>query len=129
MENQVLICLSEEGAEAERVEQLTGYLRQELLSAGAADDVRAVPAEETPPGARCVDVALVGSLLVGLGNSLTGLGQVMNVLRDWLGRFGDTRPSLTLTLDGDTLEISAATDEQVADAVKIFLEKHSAVGT
>ncbi|MFE1879503.1 hypothetical protein [Streptomyces diastatochromogenes] len=129
MENQVLICLSEEGAEAERVEQLTGYLRQELLSAGVADDVRAAPAGETPPGARCVDVALVGSLLVGLGKSLTELGQVVSVLRDWLGRFGDTRPSLTLTVDGDTLEISAATDEQVARAVEIFTRKHSAVGT
>lgn len=125
----MLICLSEEGAEAERVEQLTGYVRRELLSAGVADDVRTVPAGETPPGARCVDIALVGSLLVGVGKSLTGLGQVVSVLRDWLGRFGDTRPSLTLTLDGDTLEISAATDEQVAEAVNIFLQKHSAVGT
>ncbi|OXY89385.1 hypothetical protein BEK98_38755 [Streptomyces diastatochromogenes] len=125
----MLIRLSEEGAEVERVEQLTGYLRQELLSAGVVDDVRAVPAGETPPGARGVEVALVGSLLLGLGKSLTGLSQVVNVLRDWLGRFGGTRPSLTLTLDGDTLEISAATDEQVAEAVKIFLEKHSAVGT
>ncbi|TVZ96268.1 hypothetical protein FB157_103175 [Streptomyces sp. BK340] len=125
----MLICLSEEGAEAERVEQLTGYMRRELLSAGVTDDVRAVPAGETPPGARCVDIALVGSLLVGVGKSLTGLGQVVSVLRDWLGRFGDTRPSLTLTLDGDTLEISAATDEQVAEAVNIFLRKHSAVGT
>ncbi|MFF4037538.1 hypothetical protein [Streptomyces sp. NPDC001816] len=129
MENQVLIRLCDEGAEPERVEQLTGYLRQELLSAGVADDVRAVPVEETPPGARCVDVALVGSLLLGLGTSLTGLSQVVGVLRDWLGRFGGTRPSLTLTLDGDTLELSAATDEQVAEAVKIFLAKHSAVGT
>ncbi|MFF5013036.1 hypothetical protein [Streptomyces sp. NPDC001165] len=129
MENQVLICLSEEGAEAERVEQLTGYLRQELLSAGVADDVRAAPAGQTPPGARCVDVALVGSLLVGLGKSFSGLNQVVNVLRDWLGRFGNTRPSLTLTLDGDTLELSAATDEQVAQAVNIFVQKHSAVGT
>lgn len=125
----MLICLSEEGAEAERVERLTGYLREELLTVGVVDDVRTVPAGETPPGARCVDVALVGSLLVGLGKSLTGLSQVVGVLRDWLGRFGNTRPSLTLTLDGDTLEISAATDEQVAEAVRIFVAKHSAVGT
>ncbi|MFJ9870651.1 hypothetical protein [Streptomyces sp. NPDC101165] len=129
MENQVMICLSEEGAEAERVARLTGYLREELLDLGVVEDVRAAPAGEVPPGARCLDIALVGSLLVGLGKSLTGLSQVVGVLRDWLGRFGDERPSLTLTLDGDTLEISAATDEQVAEAVRIFLEKHSAVGT
>ena len=108
MGNDVLICLSAEEAEPERVEQLTGYLREELLALGAVD------AGETPPGARCVDVALVGSLLVGLGKSLTGLSQVVTVLRDWVGRFGNNRPALTLTLDGDTLEISAATDEQVA---------------
>ncbi|MER6569804.1 hypothetical protein ABT288_27325 [Streptomyces sp. NPDC001093] len=129
MENQVLICLSQEGAEAERVEQLTGYLRQELLAAGVVDDVRAAPASEAPPGTRCADVALVGSLLVGLGQSCSGLNHMATVLRDWLGRFGNTRPSLTLTLDGDTVEISPATDEQMAEAWEIFRRKHSATET
>ncbi|GGN58115.1 hypothetical protein GCM10011579_021060 [Streptomyces albiflavescens] len=128
MENQLLIRLSEEGAEAEEVAQLTGYLREELLTLDV-DDVRTVPAGEIPPGARVVDAALVGTLMVSLGKSLTGLSQVVSVLRDWLGRTRTTRPSLTLTLGGDTLEISAATDEQVAQAVNIFVQKHSAVGT
>ncbi|MGW7378087.1 hypothetical protein [Streptomyces sp. NPDC054794] len=66
MENELLIRLSEEGAEAEDLEQLTGFLRTELLALDV-DDVRTVPAGQTPPGARAVDVALVGTLLVSLG--------------------------------------------------------------
>ncbi|SOE07467.1 hypothetical protein [Streptomyces sp. Ag109_G2-15] len=130
MENQLLIRLSEEGTEPEHVAELTGYLREELLPLDV-DDVRSVPAGEIPPGARAVDAALVGTLLVSLGRSLAGLGQVASVLRDWLGRSRgrDTRPSLTLTLDGDTLEISAATDEQVEHLLKTFVAKHSAAGT
>ncbi|MGW2741815.1 hypothetical protein [Streptomyces sp. NPDC001450] len=130
MENQLLIRLSEEGTEPEHVAELTGYLREELLALDV-DDVRPVPAGEIPPGARVVDAALAGTLLVSLGSSLTGLSQVANVLRDWLGRSRgrSTNPSLALTLDGDTVEISAATDEQVEQVLKIFVEKHSAVGT
>ncbi|MFD5794071.1 hypothetical protein ACFWIO_11130 [Streptomyces diastatochromogenes] len=130
MENQLLIRLSEEGTEPEHVAEITGYLREELLPLDV-DDVRSVPAGEIPPGARGVDAALVGTLLVSLGRSLAGLGQVASVLRDWLGRSRgrDTRPSLTLTLGGDTLEISAATDEQVEQLLKTFVAKHSGVGT
>ena len=128
MENQLLIRLSEEGADDERVEQLTGYLREELLALDV-EDVRPVPAGEIPPGARVVDVALAGTLMVSLGKSLAGLGQVVSVLRDWLGKSRTTRPSVTLTVDGDTVELSSATDEQVDQLLRIFVEKHSAVET
>ncbi|MGW5430114.1 effector-associated constant component EACC1 [Streptomyces sp. NPDC004059] len=128
MENQLLIRLSEEGADDERVEQLTGYLREELLALDV-EDVRPVPAGEIPPGARVVDVALAGTLMVSLGKSLAGLGQVMSVLRDWLGKRHTARPSVTLTVDGDTVELSSATDEQVNQLLRIFVEKHSAVET
>ncbi|MDL5205159.1 hypothetical protein [Streptomyces sp. ALI-76-A] len=125
MEKELLILLSEEGAEPERVADLTGYLREELLLLDV-DDVTAVPGEELPPGARAVDVTQIGSLLVALGGSVTGLGQVVAVLRGWLGRIHGTRPSLRLTLDGDVLDISDASDEQVAQAFDLFVRRHAA---
>ena len=127
MENQLLILLSEEGAEAEHVAELTGHLREDLLDLDV-DDVTAVPGEEAPPGARVVDVALIGGLLVALGKSATGLGQVVTVLRSWLGRFHDGRPSLRLQIDDDVLEVSEATDEQVEVAFRMFVERHSTAG-
>ncbi|WP_052808700.1 hypothetical protein [Streptomyces cyaneogriseus] len=126
-DNTLLILLSEEGAEAERVAERTAYLREELLAADV-EEVSAVPGGDLPPGARAVDVAQIGSLLVGLGSSATALGQVVTVIRSWLGRCQDARPSLRLTLGDDTLEISQATDEQVTEAFDLFVRRHSTAG-
>lgn len=124
----MLILLSEEGAEPEHMARLTGYLREELLELDV-EDVTAVPAGEVPPGARAVDVDRIGSLLVNLGPSVAALNQVMNVVRDWLGRRRADRPSPRLTLDDDVLEISKASNEQVAEAFDLFVRRHSTVGT
>ncbi|MFJ8198617.1 hypothetical protein [Streptomyces sp. NPDC096152] len=128
MEKQLQILLSEEGAEAERVETLTGYLRAELLQTDV-DDVTPLPGGEAPPGARAVDVTQIGALLVSLGGSVTALNQVVAVVRDWWGRCRDSRPSLRLTMDDDVLEISEATPEQVTEAFDLFVRRHSTVGT
>ncbi|MFI8305070.1 hypothetical protein ACIF80_16745 [Streptomyces sp. NPDC085927] len=128
MENELQILLSEEGSDPEHVARRTRNLREELLQLDV-EDVRSVPAGEVPPGARAVDVAMIGSLLVDLGSAATGLGQVVAVIRDWWGRRHDTRPSLRLTLDGDVLELSEATDEQVAEAFDLFVRRHATAVT
>ncbi|MFG2126982.1 hypothetical protein ACGFNV_04145 [Streptomyces sp. NPDC048751] len=124
MEKQLLVLLSEEEAEPERVAELTGYLREELLELDV-DDVTAVPGEEVPPGARAVDITQIGALMVALGSSATALNQVVTVVRSWLGRFHDSRPSLRLELDGDVIEVSEATDDQVREAFGMFVRRHS----
>ncbi|TQJ85353.1 hypothetical protein [Streptomyces sp. SLBN-31] len=85
MENTLHILLTDRDAETEDVAELTGYLRQELLDLDV-DDVTAPPGGEVPPGARAVDVAQVGALLVTLGSSANALSQVMAVIRSWMGR-------------------------------------------
>ncbi|MFI7015353.1 hypothetical protein [Streptomyces sp. NPDC050164] len=127
MENKLQILLTEEDAEAERVAELTGYLREELLDLDV-DDVTALTCGEAPPGARAVDVTAIGALLVSLGSSATALSQVLTVIRSWMGRRHDTHPSLHLRLGDDVLEVSEATDDQVAEAFNIFLQRHSTAG-
>ncbi|CAL9279862.1 hypothetical protein ABZ568_37530 [Streptomyces olindensis] len=127
MENTLRILLTEQDAEAERVAELTGYLREELLELDVAD-VTALPGGEAPPGARAVDVTQIGALLVTLGSSATALNQVITVIRSWLGRRHDSQPSLHLQMGDDVLEISEATDEQVAEAIRIFTQRHSPAG-
>ncbi len=56
---EVRLLLFEEGADAERLERLTGFLREELLQIGV-ESVTALRASEPPPGARAFDVAAVG---------------------------------------------------------------------
>lgn len=126
MDHQLQILLSEEGADAERVDDLTRRLRAELLELDV-EDVKPVSAGPPPPGARAVELAAIGSLLVGLGSSTSALHQVMSVIRDWWGRGRDTRPSLRLTLDGDVLEIGEASPEQVTRAFDVFVRRHAGV--
>ncbi len=127
MDNTLHILLAEEDAEAERVAELTGYLREELLELDV-DDVTTLPGREVPPGARAVDVTQIGALLVTLGSSATALSQVMTVVRSWIGRRHDTHPSMRLQLGDDVLEVSEATDDQVAKAFEIFVQRHSPAG-
>ncbi|MFH0520726.1 hypothetical protein ACHBTE_26560 [Streptomyces sp. M41] len=124
MDSTLHILVREEGADAERLEDLTRYLREELRRLDV-DDVRAAPGPPAPPGARVVDVAQIGALLVSLGASVTALNQVMTVLRDWLGRFRTGRPTLKVTMGDDVLEISEASDEQVAQAFALFVQRHA----
>ncbi|MFJ1807446.1 MULTISPECIES: hypothetical protein [unclassified Streptomyces] len=127
MEKTLQILVAEEGADVEDIAELTGCLRQELLQLDV-DDVMSVPGEEPPPGARVVEVAAIGALVVSLGSTVKGLRQVLDAIREWRGRSRDSRPSLRLALDDDVLEISEATDEQVAQAFEVFLRRHSAAG-
>ncbi|MFI0968210.1 hypothetical protein ACH4S8_43745 [Streptomyces sp. NPDC021080] len=127
MENELRILLAEEDAEAERVAELTGYLREELLDLDV-DDVTALPGGEVPPGARAVDVTQIGALLVALGSSATALNQVMTAIRSWLGRHHDTRPSVRLQMGDDVLEVSGATDDQITEAFRTFVQRHSPAG-
>ncbi|MGI5365252.1 hypothetical protein [Streptomyces iakyrus] len=127
VENELHILLTEEDAEAERVAELTGYLRQELLDLDV-DDVTTLPGGEVPPGARAVDVTQIGALLVTLGSSATALNQVVTVIRSWMGRRRDTHPSLHVRMGDDVLELSDATDDQVAKALEIFAQRHSPAG-
>jgi hypothetical protein len=127
VENELHILLTEEDAEAERVAELTGYLREELLDLDV-DDVTTLPGGQAPPGTRAVDVTQIGALLVTLGSSATALNQVISVIRSWMGRRHDTHPSLRLQMGDDVLEVSEATDDQIAEALKTFAERHSKAG-
>ncbi|MFJ8105931.1 hypothetical protein [Streptomyces sp. NPDC096132] len=127
MEKTLRILLTEEGAEAEDIAALTGFLREELLQLDVDEVTTVTGEEELPPGARAVDVTTIGALLVSLGSSAAGLSQVMNALRDWLGRCRGSRPTLRLTLDHDELEITEATTEQVSEAFDLFVSRHSTI--
>jgi hypothetical protein len=45
-----------------------------------------------------------------------------------MGRRHDTHPSLRLQMGDDVLEVSEATDDQVAEAFKTFVERHAKAG-
>ncbi len=125
MGGELRLQLSEEGADAERLAVLTGYLRAELLRLDV-EDVTAPQAGEAPPGARVVGVAAVGALLVALGQSAEGLRSVVSAIGDWLRRGGGTRRTVRLELDGDALVLSQASAADQERLIELFVSRHAA---
>jgi hypothetical protein len=124
MDLELRLQISEDGADAERLAALTGYLRAELLQLDV-EDVTAWQAGEAPPGARVVGVAAVGALLVALGQSADGLRAVVSAISTWLRRGEGTRRTVRLELDGDALELSQASAADQERLIELFVSRHA----
>jgi hypothetical protein len=120
---EVSLRLAEAGADAERLAELAGFLRQELLSLDV-EDVTTLRTGEPPPGARAFDVIAVGGLLVTLGRSVGGLQAVVSAVRKWLGRGEGAPRTVRLEIAGDVLELSGATAADQQRLVELFVARH-----
>jgi hypothetical protein len=122
--SELRLQLSEDGADAERLEALTGFLRQELLQL-EVENVTRLRGGEPPPGSRMFDVVAVGGLLVSLSRSAGGLRLVVSAIRKWLARGEGTRRTVRLELDGDVLELSEATAADQERLIGLFVDRHA----
>jgi hypothetical protein len=124
MDGEVRLQLSEEGADPERLDALTGYLRRELLQLDV-EDVSRARAGEVPPGARAIDVVAVGGLVVSLGRAAVGLKVVVAAARRWLSGGGGVRRTVKIEIGGDTLELSEVSTAEQNRLVDLFVRRHS----
>ena len=124
MDVELRLQISEEEADADRLAEVTGYLRTELLQLDV-ENVTTPQSGDVPAGARVVGVAAVGTLLVALGQSVDGLRAVVSAIRDWLGRGKETRRTVRLELDGDALELSQASAADQERLIELFLARHA----
>jgi hypothetical protein len=124
MDGDLRIQVTEEGADAGRLDALTGYLRQELVQL-EVENVAALPAGPPPPGARAFDAAAIGGLLVTVGGSVGGLRSVTAAIREWLRRGDGARRSVRLELDGDALELSDASARDQERLIELFVSRHA----
>jgi hypothetical protein len=125
--DELRVQLGEEGADAERLDVLTGFLRRELLELDV-QDVTALSAGRPPAGTRAVDVAAVGALLVTLGKSAEGLRAVVAAVRKWLARGSTVKRTVRLEIGGDVLELSEATAADQDRLIGLFVSRHSISG-
>lgn len=124
MSGELSLLLTEDGADTERLDTLTGFLRQELLQLDV-EDVTALRAGDPPPGARAFDVAAVGALMVTLGRSADGLRAVLSAVGKWLGRGEVTHRRVRLEIAGDVLELSDATAADQQRLIELFVSRHT----
>jgi hypothetical protein len=120
---ELLVVLEPEtGADAEETDSLGRSLRRELRSLDV-DAVAAVAAGEAPAGSKGIDAAAATELLVTLSASGGVLALVVGTVKDWLARrTGGHR--ITLTVDGDTLELDGASPAERARLIDTFVRRH-----
>jgi hypothetical protein len=124
MGSDLVVHLAEDGADPERLDELTRFLRDELLQLDV-DDVTALRVGEPPPGARVFDVIAVGGLLVSLSRSAEGLRQIVSAIRKWLARGEGARRTVRLEIDGDALELSEASAADQERLIGLFVSRHA----
>jgi hypothetical protein len=123
MSSVLCLYLSEEGADSERTDTLTGYLRADLIELDVAD-VAVLAEGAAPTGARSGVVAVVGGLLVSLGDAAGGLASVVTAIAQWLKRGETAKRSIRLELDGDVLELSHPSSADERRLIELFISRH-----
>jgi hypothetical protein len=95
-------------------------LHAELLDVDAAT-VAPLTTEAVPAGAKGIDGTLAGWLLVQFGTP-DGLRATLAAVRGWTSRTGRT---VEVSLDGDTLKVTAATAQQQEKIIDTWLARHA----
>jgi hypothetical protein len=88
-------------------------------------DVEAVlpaTAGAAPAGAKGIELLALGGLLVKLGRSTHALREVVDAIRQWVGRTG---ASVRVAMDGDVLEIKGASSADVKQLIDAWIQRHS----
>lgn len=119
---EVQVGLGDE-TDPEELAEITARLRRELLELDVAD-VELVDAGEPPEGAKAVEAIVLGALLVRLAKGAGSLPGVVAAIQGWLGnKAGRT---VKLQIDGDTIELTGASERNQKRLVDMWVERHSA---
>ena len=120
MATEMTIELFEPDADLEALDELTRNLREELLELDV-DSVSPPTAGPAPAGSKGLELAAIGALLVQVKSSVQMVSAVVTAVRSWLQRGSSPNRTLKVTVDGRTLELSAATAEQQQQVVDEFV--------
>jgi hypothetical protein len=116
------IELNEAGATPAELDQLTDSLRRELLDLDV-DRVRKPSSGEAPPGARGIELAAIGALILEFGRSAKTLSTVIGAIQSWLG--GRQNRSIKIEMDGDRLEIAGASSDEQQRLITAWVDRHA----
>ena len=122
MSTELRIEISDPDADDERLASMTETLRQDLLALDV-NSVKPLSAGAAPEGSKAVDPATIGALVVALKSSVELATQVVAAVRSWMHRGSPRNPTqvLKLTMNGQTIELSAATVDQQQQLIDAFV--------
>jgi hypothetical protein len=113
------------GTDPEDRERLGRQLRNELRALDV-DDVSTVEGPAPPEGSKSGVAASLSEWLVTMSAGGGVFVTVIATIKDWLGRRAGAH-KVTLTIDGDTLELSGATPVERAELIETFVRRHQPV--
>lgn len=120
MDTELKVEVFEPAADDEAVDQVAQNLREELLQLDVSSVSPAV-AGPAPEGSKAVSLAAIGAIIVAVKGSAEAIDAVVSTVRAWLKRSPAPERTLRLTLNGQTLELTAATAEQQQALVDQFV--------
>jgi hypothetical protein len=106
-------------------ERLGRQLRNELRGLDV-ETVAVVEGAEPPPGSKSGAAAPLTEWLVTLSAGGGVFVTLIATIKDWLGR-RDGAHKVTVTIDGDTLELSSASPVERAELIETFVRRHQPV--
>ncbi|MEU9141964.1 hypothetical protein AB0D33_39535 [Streptomyces sp. NPDC048404] len=123
----VLLGLVPDGAaHAEESERLALRLRAELRLLDV-HSLRLVTEGVPPEGAKGVGPLTAGAVVLALSAPGGVLTSLVALVQDWLGR-QSARHRVSVTVDGDTVELEQATPEERRQLIDAFVRRHGAGG-
>ncbi|MFE5819970.1 hypothetical protein [Streptomyces sp. NPDC056479] len=121
---QVLLSIAfDPELDPEPAERLTLQLRAEIAELDI-ESVGPAPAGTAPDGAKGTDVVTLGAVVVAMSASSGVFTTLIETLRDWLGRHS-ARHRISLTIDGDTIELERASAAERRELVDAYVRRHT----
>ncbi|MDV9168555.1 hypothetical protein R6V09_00130 [Streptomyces sp. W16] len=107
----------------EAAERLARQLRVEIAELDV-ESVHSGPGAPAPDGAKGAEAVAVGAVVVALSASGGVFTALIEAVRDWLGR-SSARHRVSLTIDGDTIELERASDAERRELVDAYVRRHT----
>ena len=96
------------------IDALTRALRDEILEVDEVDRVEQASAGPAPEGAKGLDIAAIGALVVGVGPGVQAVVKVLEVVRNWLAGRSSSTPPLQMTIGDKSITVVADKKQQDA---------------
>jgi hypothetical protein len=119
----LLVVVPDPELDGEASERLTRQLRAEIAKLDV-ESVGLATGGGVPDGAKAADPVTVGAIVVALSASGGVFHALVETLRDWLARHGRAH-RISMTIDGDSIEVDRASAEQQRALVDAFVRRHS----
>ena len=124
---EIVVAVSEDGADDVRLDDLGRLLRDELLQLPETASVDALTVGEAPPGTRGGLVTEAGALVVTAQPHVAAVVTIVTSVWRWLRRGSSNTPrTIRLEVDGDVIELTGATDALQDKLVEEWIARRSA---